>query len=359
MRALDGFRAQHEGELIANMAFLAWSESLTWDRDLLKLLAQPGSRLPDPWQFMWDPQGKGGAEKWYSAAFDSSRWYSIGTAQAWEHEEPGKRWKAEHGADYDGLAWYRTTFTVSAKPDEQVRLVFGAVDEGCKVWLNGQLLLERPYPFQGDTESWRQSFEVDITKIVRRDQPNVLAVQVTDSAGAGGIWKPVWLMTSEAPAAAERNLLKDGGFEAQPTAWGQNVQCGAFKFGVDTTQKHSGASSAMVQCTELGKPEVQQKTATKAWARWYQTGLKVDPQKTYRLRAWYRTDPTFAGTVKFWVRLTKDGTSQAQALNTQGLWREVRLEHLKPAEDQLAVYLNVTDATGSVWFDDVELVAEQ
>lgn len=359
MQALDAFRAEKEADLIANMAYLAWSESITWDRDLLRLMAQPGTRLPDPWQFMFDPQGRGEQQTWYAVDFDSSKWQSIGTAQAWEHEEPGRHWKAKHGEDYNGIAWYRTSFTVSPKPDEQVRLVFGAVDEACKIWLNGQLILERPYPFEGDTESWRQSFEIDITKLIARDKPNVLAVQVTDTGGAGGVWKPVWLVTSEAPAAADRNLLKNGGFEAQAPVWGQNVQCGVFKFSLDTTRKRSGASSGMVQCTELGEPEVQQKTATKAWGRWYQTGLKVEPAKTYRLRAWYRTDPSFAGTVKFWVRVTKAGTAQAQALNTQGLWREVRLEHLKPAEADLSVYLNVTDATGSVWFDDVELVAEQ
>ncbi|MBU0608992.1 MAG: DUF4838 domain-containing protein, partial [Armatimonadetes bacterium] len=59
MAALDDFRAAHEGELIANMAYLAWSESITWDRDLIRLMAQPGERLPDPWKFMWDPQKVG------------------------------------------------------------------------------------------------------------------------------------------------------------------------------------------------------------------------------------------------------------------------------------------------------------
>ncbi|MEI6499714.1 MAG: hypothetical protein WCP21_01670, partial [Armatimonadota bacterium] len=161
-----------------------------------------------------------------------------------------------------------------------------------------------------------------------------------------------------AAAAADRNLLKDGGFEAQPPVWGQNIQCGKFNFAIDLAQKHGGAASTFLQCTELGAADLQPKFGTRAWARWHQTGLKVDPQTTYRFRAWYRTDANFAGTVKFWVTPSKTGTVQAQALNTQGLWREVKMEGIKPANESLGVYLNLMDGIGSVWFDDVELVEE-
>lgn len=355
---LDAFRASCEGDLVANMAYLAWSESLTWDRDLLKLLSQPGRRLPDPWQFAFDPDAAGEQGRWFAEGYDASGWAAVNTVQTWEAQEPGLQWKARHGQDYDGLAWYRTSFQLDAAAKEgPVRLVFGAVDEACKVWLNGQLLLERPYPYQGDTDSWRQAFEVDLTAAVRRDKPNLLAVQVQDKTGAGGIFKPVWLVVTEPPAPPQSNLLRDGGFEAEPPAWGQNVQCGRFQFRRDAAQAHSGTASGLVRCEQLAPTEAQGPAGLRAWGRWYQAPVTVDPQQTYRCRAWYRTPASFGGTIKLWVTGTKGGTQQAQAPGSGGIWRELRLPEIHPAAATVGVYLNVTDATGEVWFDDVELVA--
>ena len=84
-----------------------------------------------------------------------------------------------------------------------MRLVFGAVDEACTLWVNGQKLLERPSPTRGTT-TWQEAFEVDVTAAVRTDRPNTLAVRVEDNSGAGGIWRPVWVVQSDAPAAAEQ-----------------------------------------------------------------------------------------------------------------------------------------------------------
>ena len=46
MEALDSFRAEVERDNIANMAYLAWAESMTWDRTLLSLMKEPGDPLP-------------------------------------------------------------------------------------------------------------------------------------------------------------------------------------------------------------------------------------------------------------------------------------------------------------------------
>jgi len=238
----------------------------------------------------------------------------------------------------------------------QVRLMFGAVDEACTIWLNGEKLLERPYPYQGDTNSWTAPFEVDLAGKVALDKPNVLVVRVEDNMGAGGIWRPVWLIVSDAAVEAIQNLLPDGGFEKSPTPWGQNVQCGKFTFGLDANVKRSGKASGMLQCLELGAPEVEKTMRTRAWGRYY-TAVKADPAKTYRFRAWIRTSEDFTGTVRLWVTGTKVGTMEVKGLNTQGLWRELKIADIHPAGAELGIYLNVMDNTGTVWFDDVELVA--
>ena len=126
------------------------------------------------------------------------KWFDIGVDSAWEEQPIGKQWKQQHGNDYDGFGWYRNRFVVpSADTPRQFILAFGAVDEACKVWINGQLVLDRPFPYKGNPGSWQEPFEVDITKCVRFDQPNVLAVRVEDNSGGGGIWRPVKLLFSK------------------------------------------------------------------------------------------------------------------------------------------------------------------
>ena len=61
-----------------------------------------------------------------------------------------------------------------------------------------------------------------------------------------------------------------------------------------------------------------------------------------------------------WVTGDASGkTLTRESLNTEGLWREMVIEGIKPKADALAIYLNLVDAPGSVWFDDVELVPEK
>ena len=117
----------------------------------------------------------------------------------WQQQVAGKEWLKQHnGNDYVGFAWYRTAFTVDPKnAGNKLSLLFGAVDEGCKIWLNGKQIVERPFPYKGNTNSWLEAFEVDITGVVRFDRPNNLSVRVENGTGPGGIWKPVWLEVAD------------------------------------------------------------------------------------------------------------------------------------------------------------------
>ncbi len=349
--------ARVEGDLVANMAYLAWAEGRFWDRSLVRMMANPGTRLPDPWQFRWDSKDEGVAGQWFGETVDASGWQQIETNAAWEEQSVGKAWKAEHHTDYDGLAWYRTTFTVPPGDGaRQVRLLFGAVDEACTVWVNGQKVLQRPYPFQGHTDSWREAFEIDVTRIVRSDQPNTLAVRVEDRVGAGGIWRPVWLAVSDAPAGEDRNLIGNGGFERGETGWLQHVQYGTFDFAIDQTQFHNGQASARLTCTELVATHAQDEAQSRAWARWWYRGIRVPDGKSCRFRVWVKTSAEFTGTVVVFLTGEKAGTRTGKMLNTQGLWRELIVDGFAPDASEAAIYLNVYDSTGTVWFDDAELV---
>lgn len=352
---LDDYRASIEDEFVCNVGFLAWAEQRTWDRDLMHLMAQPGEMLPGPWRFAFDPEGVGEERGWFTEDLAAGDWPETEVSGPWEELPVGKQWREEHGEDYNGLAWYRTEFTVR-EDAERVRLIFGAVDEACTVWVNGQKVLERPYPYQGDMDSWKKAFEVDVTDVMRMDGENLLAVRVEDNMGVGGIWRPVWIATSEPDAPVEANLIPDGGFEDGPGEWLTHAQIGAFTFEIVTTGARSGDACAMIRCTAPG-PEADEETfRTRIWGRWHRGIGPVDPEKTYRLRLWVRTTDDFAGRVAIWLTGAGEQTMAEYAINTEGLWREVVMEEIHPTGDRLHVYLNLMHGTGTAWFDDVELV---
>jgi len=198
VKTLDDYRASVEADNIANMGFLYGRESESWDRSFLKFSNVPNVELDPKWKFMWDPNDEGINKEWFSEKYDDSKWFDIGVDFCWEEQPVGRQWEKQHGSQYDGFGWYRNQFIVpSANTPQQFILAFGAVDEACKIWINGQLVLDRPYPYKDDRDSWSKPFEVDITKFVRFDQPNVLAVRVEDNSGGGGIWRPVKLLFSK------------------------------------------------------------------------------------------------------------------------------------------------------------------
>lgn len=200
IRELDAFRAAVDGDNVANMGFLHWAEGNTWDRSFVRLFKGKASKLDTNWKFTFDPEDKGLQAGWNTEQFDASSWPEIRVDSSWESQQIGKSWRNANGNDYDGFAWYRTTFTLDPKnAGKSISILFEAVDEACKIWLNGKQVLDRSYPYNGNINSWQEAFDVDITQAIRFDGPNSLAVRVEDRMGAGGIWKPVWLEISDLP----------------------------------------------------------------------------------------------------------------------------------------------------------------
>jgi len=359
IQELDEYRQSVETDLICNMAYLSWAESRTWDRQLLQTTKVPGQKLPDPWKFQWDPKKQGVEKEWFADSVDTSQWLEISTDGPWEKQLVSKRWREEHGKDYTGYAWYRTTFELefdAARPI--VKLVFGAVDEACVIWVNGKKMLQRSSPSKGDSDNSLKAFDLDISKVVRYDQLNSLAVRVESSTGHGGIRRPVWLI-SEAPFHPnEQSVVKNGGFERQPVAWGKSRMCGQFVFELDKNNPHSGKVCAKLQCKKLGDADSQEKYNTGAWGRWFQS-VSVDRSKTYTMRMCVKTNIAFAGNVGIWITGdAKRKTIVTEVLNTEGLWYEVVVNGIVPHGDKVGIYLNVKDGIGTAWFDDVELFPE-
>ncbi len=155
------------------------------------------------WKFKLDPKDVGEKEAWYKEGRKYTKWKDVmATNRNWE--APYAHYKAiskEIRAltkNYDGIAWYATSVRIPADwfGKRSIYLYFGAVDESCTVYINGEKAHYRPYINPSD---WATPFTVDITKFVKGNArtPQYITVRVEDKSGAGGIWKQVFLVSKE------------------------------------------------------------------------------------------------------------------------------------------------------------------
>ena len=95
-------------------------------REAAETLAPAGS-----WRFRTDPEEAGLAAGWHEADFDDS---------GWARSAPGQPWEEAGYVDYDGIGWYRATFTIPQRWPEAYLGTVG-VDDFARLWVNGR---ERP-----------------------------------------------------------------------------------------------------------------------------------------------------------------------------------------------------------------------
>lgn len=142
-------------------------------------------RLPaEGWKFRLDPERIGKDQKWFAPDLDDSGWDDIGIEKAW----------TQLGYDYIGVAWYRRTIELPARPEsDKVELHFEGVDECAWVWVNGQYAGEHDIGPAG----WNKPFSLDVTDLLRWGGENQITVRAMNTAMAGGIWRPVTIMVLE------------------------------------------------------------------------------------------------------------------------------------------------------------------
>ena len=107
--------------------------------------------LPDEWRFRTDPQGAGEQERWFDPATDLKGFAPISIAESWEQQWVGP---------YDGYAWYATDVVIPETTAKRVWLLFMAVDEHWKAWIDGKYIGAN----SGDPDDiWDQPSAVEIT----------------------------------------------------------------------------------------------------------------------------------------------------------------------------------------------------
>lgn len=144
--------------------------------------AYQGKQLPkEGWRFQLDPEDQGMEAEWFAAGLDDSDWEEIGIEAAWQ----------EFDYDYIGPAWYRREIEVPEllTRADRLEIAFQGVDETARVWVDGEFVGEHDQGSGG----WNVPFSLDITDIIQPGETHQITVRVENTAGAGGIWQPVWI----------------------------------------------------------------------------------------------------------------------------------------------------------------------
>jgi sialate O-acetylesterase len=90
-------------------------------------------------------------------------------------------WETQGYDGLDGVAWYRTSFDLSADDATRgVRLGLGAIDDADITWVNGVEV--------GRTNNYSLPRVYDVAARALHAGRNVIAVRVEDGGGGGGIW---------------------------------------------------------------------------------------------------------------------------------------------------------------------------
>jgi len=133
----------------------------------------------------------------YSEKYDDLQWRTLNLPHDWSIEadfsadnpaSPGG------GALPGGVGWYRKTFIADKSFENKNSFIdFDGIYRKSQVWINGQMLGERPYGYS--------SFRYELTPYIKIGEKNVIAVRVDNSEqpnsrwySGSGIFRNVWLV---------------------------------------------------------------------------------------------------------------------------------------------------------------------
>ena len=163
--------------------------------------------LAGRWRFRADPDDVGERERWFETGVHDR--LSI-VPSTWQVVFEDLR-------EYVGTGWYEREFTVSAvQRGKRIAAVFCAVNYYTKIWVNEKLA--------GQNEGGYLPFEVDLTKLIKFDEPNTLTVKVTDPKyqlenpvgyqqiemeRMSGIWRQAWIETTGTIYVSDIHVVSD------------------------------------------------------------------------------------------------------------------------------------------------------
>lgn len=128
----------------------------------------------------------GVSARWFDQQLDDTDWGTTTIPNPWDEAS-------------NPIAWYRIRFTLSedeiaAIAGKSAYMLFKGVDESAWVWLNGKKIGSHS---EDSKEGSDQPFAFNVTEHLKTEGENLLAVKVLNREHAGGIWRPVSIVTEE------------------------------------------------------------------------------------------------------------------------------------------------------------------
>ncbi len=167
--------------------FAYWRKIAQTDPNKISVL-----EFNNEWKFAPDAQNIGMDSKWFAADFDDSKWAKV-------RSDKGNGWEAQGFKGHHGWGWYRQTLDVPENViNNDLKMVFLAVDEEAEVFINGQRAFDHTVASTGlPVETlWTQTFVFNPKPLLHAGK-NEIAVRVHDTVGQAGIWKPAYLAWGE------------------------------------------------------------------------------------------------------------------------------------------------------------------
>ncbi|MCX5642200.1 MAG: DUF4838 domain-containing protein [Candidatus Omnitrophica bacterium] len=154
------------------------------------------ARLGAEWKVMTDPKEVGVKAKWFAGKFNDSKWVKNRT-------DLDNGWESQGFPGYVGFGWYRHRFTLPAEfGRKHLYLYFGAIDEEGWIYLNGNSKPVFAHTLESTkltpAQIWNLPFFCEVTGKLRPGAENLLAVRVYNMMYMGGIWRPVYVVASDA-----------------------------------------------------------------------------------------------------------------------------------------------------------------
>ena len=155
-------------------------------KDIAKL------ELGPQWRFKPDPGKVGEQQEWFAEDTSEEDWVDLRTDQ-W--------WNMQGFAKLHGSGWYRLRFRMPEDFDarKHLWLLFGAVDKEAYVYIDGKKVFEHTRASTGLPlqQIWDRPFKFDARPMLTPGREHLIAVRVDSESYAGGIWRPVYLVSAE------------------------------------------------------------------------------------------------------------------------------------------------------------------
>ena len=143
-----------------------------------------------------------GEPSWAAAKLDTADWASIAVPGYWE--------KAGYYG-MDGVAWYRTSFTLdAAEAARGVQLGLGKFDDTAQAWVNGKRVTAQ-------SDEWDIARVYHVAPTLLHAGLNTVAVQVADEGGFGGIYGDADMLYVQAQGGTRHSLAGDWRFRPVPS----------------------------------------------------------------------------------------------------------------------------------------------